>query len=235
MHWSENMSAPKNPRAGWRREEILIRPDIFFKAADMHLDISDECNRALAAILGIDFTSEPEKAVAAPPPVAIAGIPAAGQGSEKKATARRIKVSPVMNAEDPMAPATVLREKKEAAMPKPRAAHPPPAAPAQEVPAAPENTQPLSDKPAKHGTEKKTKDSTIKKFVKTRIIRASEESPDMILPKDELFQMFERWCREQDITKIPDRKSLTVALKTQYAFTERTVGGKSCWMNIRIR
>jgi hypothetical protein len=237
MHWCENMSARKNPGVTWHQAEIPIRSDIYKKASDLHLDIRDECNRALAHIVGIDYSREPSDTESPSEPVTIATVPVAETGSALKTPARTTPVSPVMNAEDPMAPVKVLRDKKEAAAPKPRAMHAPSATPAIKAPdkALPEESLTLADSPGKHSTDRKTKEGTIKKFVKTRIIRAGEESPDTVLPKDELFAMFERWCREQDIAKIPDRKAFTVALKNQYAFTERTIGGKPCWMNIQIR
>ena len=73
--------------------------------------------------------------------------------------------------------------------------------------------------------KKGKKEDAIKRFVSTRIVRETEESPDAIIAKDELYQRFERWCRDQDYATIPDRRVFSVALKNKYALAERTVGG----------
>ena len=79
------------------------------------------------------------------------------------------------------------------------------------------------------------KEDAIKRFVSTRIVRETEESPDAIIAKDELYQRFERWCRDHDYAAIPDRRVFFVALKNKYALAERSVGGVPSWISIRIK
>ena len=231
MHWCEHMSARKSSGVTWHKVEIPIRSDIFDRVTDLHLDLRDECNRALAKIAGIDFSA----VVPASAPPAKQDLPslepAMGAKSRKPAP-----VHPVMNAEDPHSPAQILQDKKEAAHQKTQAREKPvPVMAPAPAPVAPQESLPLSGAGRTSPTEKRTKENTIKKYVKTRIARADEETPDTIIPKDELYTLFERWCREQNIAKIPERRAFFVALKNQYAFTDRMVGQKSCLVNIRMR
>ena len=57
--------------------------------------------------------------------------------------------------------------------------------------------------PAPKTRAKGRKEDAIKRFVSTRIVRETEESPDAIIAKDELYQLFERWCRDHDYAAIP--------------------------------
>jgi hypothetical protein len=89
--------------------------------------------------------------------------------------------------------------------------------------------------PKKPASSRK-KTSAIQRFVTTRITRTSDDGgTDTIVPKDELYQRFERWCRENVIYPVPDRRSFTVALKNQFAIPERSVGGEPYWVNIRLK
>ena len=49
------MGAEKSAETGWRQVPVLIRSDIMAAAEREHLDISEECTRALAKRLGIDL------------------------------------------------------------------------------------------------------------------------------------------------------------------------------------
>ena len=53
--------------------------------------------------------------------------------------------------------------------------------------------------------------------------------------KDELYEIFVRFCRDHRITPVPEKKAVTVALKNQFALTEKPVGGKSCWTGVRLK
>ncbi|MFA5221095.1 MAG: hypothetical protein WC391_02270 [Methanoregula sp.] len=225
------MSTQKGSGMTWHQVEVSIRSDIFDKVTDLHLDIRDECNRALAKIAGIDYSATIPAGVTPEKPAQHTSDKEAGTTSQKSAPLR-----PVMNAEDPRSPAQILRDKKEAAHQKPQAREKsaPVTAPAP-APATPQESLPLSGPARTSPMEKRTKGDTIKKYVKTRIARADDESPDTIIPKDELYTLFERWCREQGVSKIPERRAFFVALKNQYAFTDRTIGQKSCFVNIRMR
>ena len=52
-----------------------------------------------------------------------------------------------------------------------------------------------------------------------RIIRETEESPDTIIAKDELYQRFERWYRDHNYVTIPERRVFFVTLKNKYALS----------------
>lgn len=73
----------------------------------------------------------------------------------------------------------------------------------------------------------------FRKFIADTLIRADEEH--VSVTKDALYQAFARWCREHRVTPVPDRKTLTVALKNKFAFTENLVDGESSWVNIRLK
>lgn len=231
MHWCEHMSTRKSSGMTWHQMEIPIRSDIFEKVTDLHLDIKDECNRALAKIAGIDFSAALPASASQVTREQPAPDPAPGTKRGKPASLR-----PVMNAEDPRSPAQVLRDKQDAAHQKKRAPHEPaPVVDSVPAPVIPDESRPLSGSARASPAEKRTKEDTLKKYVKTRIARAEEESPDTIIPKDELYTLFERWCREQNIAKIPERRAFFVTLKNKYAFSDRMIGQKPCFVNIRMR
>jgi hypothetical protein len=223
------MSGRKTTGMVWRETPVLIRSDIYAQAEERRIDISDECNRALASLLKIDYCRQDTPASARDPAEAVAEV-AAPERMKPEVPTRVLH--PVINAEDPTVPAKVLRERKR------------PAAPARsaDVPQIPQKTTqevtgpapaPVQSRTPKTG--KKTKQDTIKKFVGTKIVRVHEESPDAVVAKDELYQMFERWCRDHALMPIPDHRAFTVALKNRYAVEERSVGNKPCWIGIRVK
>ena len=219
------MSARKVSRITWQQVQVLIRSDIFLGAEEQHIDINDECNAALARRAGVEYDGERPPQTARELPVIVAQelVPAAAA------------LRPVINADDPTTPAKVLREKTVAAVPKPHAAHPPASA-KDPVPSPHPAHEAGTGKPKKPAADKKKKESAIKKFVSTRIVRADDDAgTDAVIPKDELYQRFERWCREHSITPVPDRRAFTVALKNQYVIAERTIGGEPYWVNIRLK
>ena len=219
------MSARKVSGIAWRQVRVLIRSDILERSEEQHININDECNAALARKTGVEYTGERPQKTAQELPVI------AAQELVPAATALR----PVINADDPTTPAKVLREKTVAAVLKPHAVHPPASAnnPAPSPHPAPEA---VAGKPKKPAADKKKKESAIKKFVSTRIVRANEDAgTDAVIPKDDLYQRFERWCREHSVTPVPDRRAFTVALKNQYVIAERTIGGEPYWVNIRLK
>jgi len=218
------MSAGKERGVRWRQVGILIRSDIYDGAEQQHLDIPYECNAALARRLGLEY---PKSQSPAPVP------------SSTHLAAGAEKLRPVINADDPATPAKVKKEKKEAATAKPR---PVPLPVTPDTPKSPKSIPPVSPAPfleeasKKPAADRKKKTSAIKRFVTTRIVRTSDEGgTDTIVPKDELYQRFERWCRENAISPVPDRRSFTVALKNQFAIPERSVGGEPYWVNIRVK
>ena len=229
MKYGELMGAGKSAETGWRQTTVLIRSDIFAAAEREHLDISDACNSALAGQLGIDDhpvkKTIPEKASR----VIIAQDTAPGDRA-----ARAPAAPPVINAEDPTVPGKVMKEKKERKAPAVTKQPPPPQEPAPQRPAVSEPVA-IPARAAPKTGKKGKKEEPIKRFVSTLIVRETEESPDAIIAKDELYQRFERWCRDHDYATIPDRRVFTVALKNKYALMERTVGGVPSWISIRIK
>ena len=222
------MSAGKGIEGTWRKTGVLIRSDIFDEAERQHLDISFECNTALARRLGMPYTDHHPSGASKTLPVS-SGVNPVLAGTP---------IHPVINADDPMTPAKVLKEKKESAR-KPRSTHPPAAAvtSAFQKPSAPMIPAPaVQEPPKKTSADRKKKAGAIKKFVSTRIVRTDEGSgTDAVIPKDELYQRFERWCREHAVSPVPDRRSFTVALKNQCAIPDRSIGGVPYWVNIRLK
>lgn len=221
------MGAGKSAETGWRQTTVLIRSDLFSAAEREHLDISDECNRALAKHLGIGYQPLPKTESKENRKVIIAPDAAPARATHSPAA------PPVINAEDPTVPGKVMKEKKERKAPvvtKPPALPQEPAQPrvAPGPVAVPARAAPKTGKKGK-------KEDAIKRFVSTLVVRETEESPDAIIAKDELYQRFERWCRDHDYSTIPDRRAFTVALKNKYALAERTVGGIPSWISIRIK
>jgi hypothetical protein len=227
------MSGKKTTGAVWREIPVLIRSDIYLRAEERRIDISDECNRALAYLLNIDYLRQgSQKSVPDPAKTA-----AAGSFPERmKPEAPAQVLHPVINAEDPTVPAKVLRERKIAA----ESLRPPDVLLA--VPQIPQKTPPAMTGPSTVSvpsrspkTSKKTKQDPIKKFIGTKIVRVHEESPDAIVAKDELYQTFSRWCKDHAVAPLPDHRTFAVALKNRYAIAERNVGSRSCWIGIRVK
>ncbi|HNX17843.1 MAG TPA: primase-like DNA-binding domain-containing protein [Methanoregula sp.] len=222
------MGAEKPAGSGWQQVPVLLRSDIVAAAGEGHLDISDVCNRALAKRLGIEYIipkarqKEASEVIIAP-----TGIPAAPAGHDPAAV-------PVINAEDPMMPGKVMREKKERKTPSPAKKEAPLQKPALSHAVAPApQPNPLTGD-SKTGRKGKKEDA-IKRFVSTLLVRETGESPDGIIAKDELYQRFERFCRDHNYSTIPDQRTFAVTLKNRYAFPERTVGGVPSWTSIRIK
>jgi hypothetical protein len=223
------MGAGKSAGTGWQQTPVLIRSDIIAAAEREHLDISDACNRALAGQLGIDY--QPVRKIV---PEGASRVIVAQDAAPRDRAARAPAAPPVINAEDPSVPGKVLKEKKERKAPSVTKQPAPPQEPAPQrlaVPALPAQPAAVPQKTGKKGK----KEEPIKRFVSTLIVRETEESPDAIVAKDELYQRFERWCRDHDYATIPDRRVFTVALKNKYALMERTVGGVPNWIGIRIK
>ena len=61
------------------------------------------------------------------------------------------------------------------------------------------------------------------------------DADDAVVPKEDMYLAFTRWCRDHRIATVPDRKVFATLLKNKFAITEKTVAGVSCWINIRLR
>ena len=220
------MGAEKSAETGWRQVPVLIRSDIMAAAEREHLDISEECTRALAKRLGIDL--RPPRRIHTPgePQVIVApdAVPAVHAPAPPA----------VINAEDPTVPGKVPQGEKREKSPcgGETAGTPGGTGP---VPSRGPRIPPVAPGPAPKTGRKGKKEDAIKRFVSTRIVRETEESPDAIIAKDELYQLFERWCRDHDYAAIPDRRVFFVALKNKYALAERSVAGVPSWISIRIK
>jgi hypothetical protein len=86
--------------------------------------------------------------------------------------------------------------------------------------------------PHKKPAKKAGRDDALRKFIAAKILR--EEYEDSAIRKDEFYMHFSRWCREQKVP-VPELKEVTVALKTRFAFREKTVGGSPGWTHVRFR
>jgi hypothetical protein len=230
------MSAKKDPNDQWRQTTVVIRSDIFLKAVEIGLDISNECNLALANQTGIDYQQQHlSDRVIADPVI----LDADTQAKELKRTGRKTPlpdIHPVINADDPTAISKVMKAKQRPPV-KPVAE-----GPVLKVPAP--ITSGVSQKiPAKGGAiggrgkpvapDKKKKEDSLKKFVAAKIIRV--DADDAVVTKDDMYQAFTRWCRDHRIAVVPERKVFATSLKNKFAFTEKTVSGTPCWMNVQIK
>jgi hypothetical protein len=230
------MSAKKDPNDQWRQTTVVIRSDIFLKAVELGLDISNECNLALANQTGIDYRQQhlSDRVIADP-----AILDADTQTKEVKKTSRKTplpEIHPVINADDPAAITKVMKAKQRL-----------PVKPVAEEPVL-KDSAPIASgiaqrTPVKGGAivgrgkavapDKKKKDDSLKKFVAAKIIRV--DADDAVVTKDDMYQAFTRWCRDHRIVAIPERKVFATSLKNKFAFTEKTVNGIPCWMNVRIK
>ncbi|MDD1696535.1 MAG: hypothetical protein LUQ54_06530, partial [Methanoregula sp.] len=215
---------------------VLIRADIFSKAGELGLDISYECNLALADRMGIDYRQKPFDSQVISDPVI---FDADTQTKELKSTSQKTPspdIHPVINADDPAAITKVLKAKRQL-----------PVKTMAEVPVSKESsatgtgiTKKIPAQAATFGgkgkavaPDKKRKDEWVKKFVAVKLIRV--DADDAMITKDDLYLAFSRWCRDHRITAIPERKVFATSLKNKFAFTEKMVNGTPYWVNIRFK
>lgn len=231
------MTGKKESSPPWLSTTVILQPDIYRQALERGIDISDACNRALAGLTGTEYRQKQQK-VPATPPVIIAREGSSPHISKEPEKASSQKMPPVINADDPAAPARVVQEK---ARPRKKASDqiPPPL----HVPAMPEEKsapvpaaavkQAAVPKEKKAQSKKRSRGDALKTFFSTKISRT--DNPEIIIKKDELYELFARFCRDHRITPVPERKTVTVALKNQFALTEKTVDGTPCWTGIRLK
>lgn len=230
------MAGKKEPGAGWRQIPVLVRADIYARALGQGIDINNICNQALADVLGIDYRQQKLGSEPVPPPVIIAkdgGLPVA---AETLPAPHKSHLPPVINADDPKAAGSIVHSKK---LPVRK---PAPEIPAQKTgmpdekstspPVKTPDTQPAR-KSSGTAPKKTGKGDVLKKFISAKIIR--EDTDGSVIGKDEFYQVFSRWCREQKLSPVPDGKVVTVTLKNQFAFKEKVVEGRPCWVNVRAR
>jgi hypothetical protein len=85
----------------------------------------------------------------------------------------------------------------------------------------------------KKATGKKSRHELLKMFFASEVAR--EDAPGAGVSKDVMYETFARWCREKRILPVPDRRSLTVALKNQFALQETVIEGVPSWTGIRLK
>jgi hypothetical protein len=235
------MTIRKGQGEKWRQTTVVLRADILTKAQSAGIDINDLCNRALADATGIRYVVPGKPGAGSPAtPVIIARDGAHGEGVTVPPAASPEGIHPVINADDPRAATTVKQvprlpvQKVPAALPGRVSS---PEKPQEKAPVVPDVPVPvpLREKPVKPetGPKKKAKGTPIKKFMADCIVR--EDTEDCHVTKDLLYQAFARWCREHRITPVPDRRAVTVALKNQFAMTEKIIGGEPSWTNLRLK
>ena len=226
--------------ATWHHTSVVLRSDMYHKALEQGIDISDTCNRALASLTGSEYHDQQMDEVPAPPPVIIAkdGSSPYAPGEIKKSPSQ--KLHPVINADDPAAPAKVVQEKIKPVKKAPAEPPVPVPAPASVYPDEKPVTAPAATtkkaavkKGHTTSTKKRAKGDALRTFFSSKIARSDDEGDHV--GKDDLYELFARFCRDHRITPVPERKTVTVALKNQFALTEKLVDGTSCWTGIRLK
>jgi hypothetical protein len=233
------MTGKKETGATWHHTTVILRSDIYRQALERGIDISDACNRALAGLTGNEYHKQQPEKFPEPPPVIIArnGSSPPLSGEVKKGQAQ--KLHPVINADDPAAPARVIQVKtpvrKAPAEPAIPAPSPSPAA-AKETPETVPAITPkkaTSQKGRSTESKRKARGDALKKFFSSKIVRTDDSGA--AVSKDELYEIFTRFCREQRITPVPEKKAITVALKNQFALNEENVNGTPSWTGVRLK
>jgi hypothetical protein len=224
----------------WHHTTVVLREDIYRQALEQKIDISDACNRALASLTGSEYHRQQRGEVSAPPPVIIArvGSTPPAPGEIKKSPLQ--KLHPVINADDPAAPARVVQAKgqpPEKAPADPPTPVPVPASlsPEEKPVGAPVATtkRAAEKKGNTTSSKKRSKGDALKIFFSSKIAR-TDDAADSI-GKDELYELFARFCRDNRIIPVPERKTVTVGLKNQFALTEKMVDGTPYWTGIRLK
>ncbi len=230
------MAGKKAPGILWRNTSVIVRADIFSKAHEQGIDISNVCNKALADLLGVDYCQQQLDDVPVTRPVIIAQNGSPIEESTGVQGAHPPGNSTVINADDPTASTTVRNTKRQ---PKARpAAHETgqgsaPLPKKEAVVMSPPAHAAPAGKVKKPAAGKMPKDEGLKTFVSTMITRSDEG--DAVISKDDMFQAFTRFCREHKVAPVPDRKAFTLALKNKFAFFDKTVNGIPSWVNARLK
>jgi hypothetical protein len=225
----DQVMTEKNDSSQWHPTEIMLRADLYQKAHERGIDIGDLCNRALSEALGPDH----RKVQAPTPPSSVivardGGTPGLHEASPLPPAAT---LHPVINADDPSASTKVKLAKRLPVAVTPQ--HP--AAPeAKEItPSAPVPKKGPVARREKLPAVKKSRTDLLKMFFSSTVSR--EEGEGSGVSKDEMYETFVRWCRERRILPVPDRRSLTVALKNQFALQETAIGGVPSWKGTRLK
>ena len=231
------MSVKTDPDGPWKQASVVVRSDILLKAAEMGLDISDELNRRLAELVGIDYRQQPQADL----PRLDTAIDAAATTGTRDGVKVRLPppvLHPVINADDPAA-ATKVRKAKRQLPPEPVPAVMVPAeqvvSPLAETvipPDYPGSRAPHRGRGKAGESKKKGKDEDLKKFVSTMITRV--DADEAVISKEDMYLAFTRWCRDHRSAPVPDRKVFATILKNKFAIAEKTIAGTACWINVRL-
>jgi len=232
----------------WRQTTVLIRSDIFDAAQGRGIDISSECNHALAGKLGIDYSQQKIPVFPGTSPVIIAKEPVAGASGVQNASDGK-RLHPILNAEDPEACARLQKMKREPPQQqKPAPARVPPEEredtgrtedrKREKVPPTPAGQRQSSGKTAGKIPGKKGKDDPVRQFITKQIVRTDPGEGAMNrIAKDELYPVFVRWFKE-NVKKggpVPDKRAFTIALKNRFAMDESTAEGVQYWNNVKLK
>jgi hypothetical protein len=230
------MTEKNESAATWHHTTVVLREDIYRMAHDRGIDISDACNRVLADKMGIDYRQKQLEEPAVPASVIIArdGVSARGPAAAPASPSKGLQ--PVINADDPGA-RTKVKQAGRQTMTGARLDTPGPAQPREEKtvdvpPALVPKKEPVT-REEKKPAGKKPKREGLKIFFSSKISRQDDQHAT--LSKDELYETFARWCRDHRILPVPDRRSVTVALKNQFALRETVVDGVPSWLGIRLK
>jgi hypothetical protein len=235
------MTARKGDGTQWRHTPVLIRNDIFSLAQKRGLNLSHECNQALADRLGLDYHQQQLPSETVAEPVIIAAEQKPGPAPRFSPPKEQV-LPPVLNADDPKTPAKVLLQKKEPAARIPHQKRDIAPVPKQDKPQDsavpsphPEASPQVPKKDNVKSTEKKGKENAVRRFVNEKVIRTDAEGTEgSVVQKDEMYQRFVRWCRAHSVSPIPDKRSFGVAMKNRFVIQDGTVNGETCWINVKL-
>jgi hypothetical protein len=235
------MTAHKGNGVQWRHTSVLIREDIFSLARKKGLNISHECNQALADRLGLDYRQQqlPSETITEPVIIASEQKPGHATGS---LSPQVMTLPPVLNADDPKTPARVLLQKKEPVVhphhqKKAVASVPQQNKPQDNKAQSPHQKVSLQDpkKEKVKTNERRVRENAVKRFVNEKVTRIDAEGGDgSVVPKDEMYQRFVRWCRAHSVSPIPDRRSFGVAMKNRFVIQDSIINNEPSWINVKI-
>ena len=224
------MTGKTGPASTWHHTDVILRSDIFHMAQEQGIDIGDVCNRALADRIGIDYRQKHSGGADIAKPVIIVRNDRSALPIVCAPLVPQPAVHAVINADDPSA-VTKVKQAKRLPVKKPVIEISVPAPPDENV--APESiTTPLARERKSTG-KKKTQQGAVKQFLSAKISR--EDAENLKVSKDDLYGIFNRWCHDHRISPVPDQRSLTKALKNQFAIPDKMVDGVSSWIGIRLK
>jgi hypothetical protein len=229
------MAGKKESSVPWRQTSVVIRADILEQAYLQKINISEAANRALAERLGIDYRQQkiPEGNVAEPVIIVSNEAPALPDHAPAKPGAP--VVTAIINADDPQA-AKALKSRH---LPKEKPARDVLAPTPLPAPALEKETTPLrvpslmTGKAKRPAPTRKKKEDSAKKFFASMILR--EYAEGALIPKDDMYYAFERWCRDHRVLPVPDKKSFSLTLKNQFAVKEKMVDGTPTWVGVTVK